>query len=365
MSDEIWIDGAIGETRQALVRGGRVIALRLLRASEEGARARWGEVYAARVLHVDRRRRGAFLDLGLKHDQGFLPLDPDGQGRLGRQRVALKEGQGVVVSIAREAARAKNPVVALTLDAHPGGASARLARHESDEALDGASPASAAVRARIDEAMEEALSAQAPIPGGGALTIEPTAALVAIDVDAGARAGEGDPEKFALSLNIAAAGEAARQVRLRSLGGLLALDFVSMRRAQSRALLEAAVKAAFAGDPWGVLLAPISRFGVIEAARAQLQAPLHERLCDGDGRLSAETIALQALRAIEREARAQPSRRIAAQVTPEIMAWLEAAPIAWRAALANRIGPRFAVEAVPAPAGARAAMRERIDVRAL
>src|SRR6185436_21011282 len=108
-----------------------------------------------------------------------------------------------------------------------------------------AKPASSEMRERLDALVEESLSLTAPIPGGGALTIEPTAALVAIDVDAGGRQGSGDPERFALDLNIAAAGEAARQIRLRNLAGLIAIDFVSMRAKSHAKQLEEAVRAAF------------------------------------------------------------------------------------------------------------------------
>ncbi len=354
---EHWVDAAIGETREALVRDGRVIALRVLRAHDEGRRARWGEIYAARVISVDKRRRGAFLDLGLKEDQGFAPFDQDGRVRVGRARVALKEGEGVVVSVAREAARAKNPVMEVRADPFPG-AIGRLARPERDESLEAAKPDLTA-RARIDEAIEEALSRTAPIPGGGALTIEPTAALAAIDVDAGARAGTGDPERFALDLNRAAALEAAHQIRLRGLGGVIAIDFVSMRRQQSRQALEAALKSALADDPWQVRFAPLSRFGVVELARAQLERPLHEVLNDRDGAPSVETTALALLRAIEREGRAMTGRRIAAQAAPAIVQWLETAPLDWRGALTERIGPRFTLEP------ALAFPRTRTDVRAL
>jgi hypothetical protein len=85
-------------------------------------------------------------------------------------------------------------------------------------------------------------------------------ALVAIDVDAGGRAGSGDPERFALDLNVAAAHEAARQIRLRGLGGVIAIDFVSLRSKGHNKQLEEAVRAAFAGDPWSVQFGALSRF---------------------------------------------------------------------------------------------------------
>ncbi len=357
-TSETWTDAAIGETREALVRRGKPIALRITRASDEGRRARWGEIYSARVREIDRRRRGAFLDLGLRDQQGFLPLGEDGRARMRRERVALGEGQDVVVSVAREAARNKNPVVELWEVTFEGEGPARIAQHESDEELVLARPADAQTRSKLDAVIEDSLTRTTPVPGGGALAIEPTAALVAIDVDAGARVGSSDPERFALDLNIAAAFEAARQIRLRNLGGLISIDFVSMRAKSHQKSLEDAVREAFADDPWSVQMGGLSRFGVFDLARAQLRAPLHEQLRDGDGRLSAETVALMALRAIEREARAQTGRQIACTVAPEVIGWLHGAEFDWRGELNNRIGMRWTLDAAP---GAR----EKIDARAL
>lgn len=354
---EIWRDASVGEIREALVKDGRAIALRVMRWSDEGRRACWGEVYGARVRSVDRRRRGAFLDLGLRDEQGFLPLNAGGVAAHGRARFAPREGHALLARVSREAARGKGPVVEV-LELDHGGDIGRIAGPECDEDLRAAKPADAFVRAQLDAVVEEALSRQAPIPGGGALMIEPTSALVAIDVDAGARAGSGDAEKFTFDLNVAAANEAARQVRLRGLGGLIAIDFVSMRSRPNEKALEDAVRAAFAGDPWSVQFGRLSRFGVYELARAQLRTPLHETLCDAGGAPSAESLALMALRAIEREAAAHGGRQIVCTVSVEVKAWLDAGAIAWQEALTNRIGPRWRLEA-----GVSA--RDLIDARAL
>jgi Ribonuclease G/E len=355
---ETWIDAAIGETREALVAQGKPIALRIARVSDNGRRARWGELYCARVREIDRRRRGVFLDLGLKDQQGFLPLGDDGRVRMAKERVSLSDGQGVVVSVTREAARGKSPVLDLQATGHDGQAPHRIGLHECDEDLAQAKPADAQMRAKLDALIEDSLVRTAPIPGGGALTIEPTSALVALDVDAGGRAGAGDPERFALDLNVAAAHEAARQIRLRNLGGLIAIDFVSMRAKSHQKHLQDEVREAFAGDPWSIQFGGLSRFGVYDLARAQLRTPLHEQMRDADGRLSAETVALMALRAIEREARAQTGRQIACTVAPEVKAWLEGAEFDWRGELNNRIGMRWTLDAAP---GAR----EKIDARTL
>lgn len=359
---ETWTDAAIGETREALVRDGKPIALRISRTSDEGRRARWGEIYCARVREIDRRRRGVFLDLGLSEQHGFLPLGDDGRARMRRDRVALREGQGVIVSVTREAARNKNPVVELTETGHDGEAPHRIAQHEVDEEVLLARPADPSTRGKLDALIEDSLARTAPIGGGGMLTIEPTAALVAIDVDAGARAGSGDPERFALDLNIAAAHEAARQIRLRNLAGIIAIDFVSLRAKSHAKQLEDAVKQAFAGDPWSVQFGGLSRFGVFDMARSQLRAPLHEQLRDPDGRMSVETVALMALRAIEREGRAQTGRQIACTVAPEVKAWLDAAEIDWRAQLSNSLGMRWTIDSAPNTAPWA---RDRIDARAL
>jgi Ribonuclease G/E len=259
----------------------------------------------------------------------------------------LREGQGVIVSVTRERARGKNPVLDLREIGHDGETPHLMGRRECDEELAAAKPADAETRAKLDAAIEDALARTAPIPGGGALTIEPTAALDAIDVDAGARVGSGDPERFALELNLAAAREAARQIRLRGLGGIIVIDFVSLRAKAHRKTLQDTMP---------------DRFGVFDLARSQLRIPLHEQLQDSDNRLSAETLALNALRAIEREARAQTGRQIACTVAADVKAWLDAAEFSWRAELDNRIGMRWTLDAAPKDAPWP---RDRIDARAL
>ncbi|KAF0178450.1 MAG: RNA-binding S1 domain-containing protein [Alphaproteobacteria bacterium] len=352
---ETWIDAAIGETRQVLVRDGAPIMLHVTRWSDAGKRALWGEAYAARVRTVDRRRRGCFVDLGLGDEHGFLRLDAQGRVK-GR---ALAEGQGVVVRVTREAVRGKAAVLELLAEPAPEGAPRRLQRPECDSDLEAATPSEIEARERIDDIVDASLAHIAPIPGGGLLTIEPTAALVAIDVDSGRRSGSPDAEKFALDLNIAAAQAVARELRLRNLGGIVAIDFVSMRDRRGGEAVVAALKAAVADDPWGVTVAAMSRFGVVEMSRGQLRAPLAERFLDADGRPSAETVALKALRAMEREARGARGREVVARLAPDVIAWLEADVIGWREALRSRIGPRWRLLAEPA------GVRERIDVEAV
>lgn len=343
-AQSVWLDGAVGETRCVWLRAGRPTALRSLRWSEAGRRARLSEIYGARVLRVDRARRGAFLDLGLKDEQGFLPLDAQNRARTrGGVAVPVREGQLLLLEITRESARNKSPVGVVVLGQEFEKAG-RVAASEEDAALLRAPPATSDIRTRIDGVFEDAFARQVPIPGGGLLTIEPTAALTAIDVDAGGRAGTGDAERFVRDLNIAAAEEAMRQLQLRNLGGLCVIDFVSMRRQDSRRELEAAMRDAAKADPWGCQIAPLSRFGLIELSRPQRLRPIGEIALSADGTPSLETLALQVLRALEREASASRGRPVAARVHPGVSKWLQATDIGWRDALTRRIGARFTIE---------------------
>lgn len=348
-ADGLWIDAAIGETREVIIRDGRAVMLRVSRWSDAGRRARWGEVYAGRVTAADPRLRGAFVDLGLKDEQGFLPFGA-------KRPDAVREGALLSFEVAREGARGKGPVLRLRDSPVQADRPGRVAIPECDE--EPASPASPDVREQIDALIEANLEPTAPIPGGGVLTIQPTAALVAIDVDAAGRTGERDPERFALSLNQAAAGEALRQLKLRGLGGIVAIDFVTMRARASQTALEDMVKAAVADDPWGLQVARLSRFGVMELSRGQLRRPLHEIMNDIDGRPSAETVALRALRAVEAAHHAQRGRVIQLRTSPEVAAWLNSDVIAWREALVSWIGTRWTLAAEAGYA------RDRFDVSA-
>jgi Ribonuclease G/E len=344
MSGVYLTDGAIGETRRVLFENGRPVRIDIARWSDEGRRARWGDVYRARVRAIDAARGGAFLDLGLAQEQGFLPFDSHGHMRIApNQHRPVTEGEMLIVRVAREGAREKNPVVAFVEGGPPGAPAGRIAKHERDEDLHEAPPASPERREEIDAAIDEALARTVPLRGGGRLTIERTAALTAIDVDSGARKGGGD--LFARDLNMEAAREAVRQLILRSQGGLAAIDFVSMRAGAHRKAVEAVLKEAAKQDHWNPIVAPMSRFGVVELSRAQLTRPIADILLDEEGAKSAETIALETLRAIEREHASVRGRKIVARAPQTAADWLEREIIPWRAALEARIGFLWEIEA--------------------
>lgn len=112
----------------------------------------------------------------------------------------------------------------------------------------------------LDREIEVLSGPVAPLPGGGSLIIERTEAMTVIDVNAGA-------ETNLLAANLAAAAEIGRQLRLRHVGGIVVIDFVSLRRPADRARTEAALKAALASDPAQTHVLPMSALGLIEMSR--------------------------------------------------------------------------------------------------
>jgi ribonuclease G len=119
------------------------------------------------------------------------------------------------------------------------------------------------------EQLDEALCREVALPGGGSLIIEPTAALTAIDVN-----GAGRP----LEVDLAAAREVARQLRLRRIGGIVVIDFVDLESKRDRARVDAALREALAEDPAAVQLYPMSPLGLVELSRQRLGPSLAEQL---------------------------------------------------------------------------------------
>ncbi len=197
----------------------------------------------------------------------------------------------------------------------------------------------------MDAAIDEASHGVVQIQGGGDIAIDMARGAVVIDVDGGQRKSVGDAERFAQELNLAAAEAAARQISLRSLGGLVLVDFVGMKQAESRRAVVARyreVLAGYLGRTSDVL--EMSRLGVVEAAVARRGRPLSDAL----GLPSVERAALETLRAIETAGWQDRGSRLVARVSPEVEAWLDHDHIGWRQALGDRIGQRCTVEAAPA-----------------
>lgn len=143
---------------------------------------------------------------------------------------------------------------------------------------------------------------------GGSLVINPTEALVSIDVNSGRATKERHIEETALKTNLEAAREVARQLRLRDLGGLVVIDFIDMEDRRNNGKVERALKDALASDRARIQIGRISSFGLLELSRQRLNPSLTEAQfekcphCRGTGTIrSVDSLVIMALRALEEE----------------------------------------------------------------
>lgn len=143
---------------------------------------------------------------------------------------------------------------------------------------------------RIEEQLEELYTPRVNLPSGGSVVIEPTEALVAIDVNSG-KQKMGGHEETATQTNIEAAREVARQLRLRDLGGIIVIDFIDMFQRKNQQKVERALREALRYDKARVKLSRISRNGTLELTRQRIRSELAASVfrtcmvCHGTGRI--------------------------------------------------------------------------------
>lgn len=159
---------------------------------------------------------------------------------------------------------------------------------------------------QIEEQIESFYGTEIPLKSGGSIVIEPTEALVSIDVNSGRSTQEKGMEETAYKTNLEAAEEIARQLRLRDLGGLIVLDFIDMKDRKHLHEVEKCLKNALKRDKARIQLSRISRFGLLEMSRQRIKTALHESYhqvcphCEGKGVVkTVEAAALSALRKIQ------------------------------------------------------------------
>ncbi len=184
-------------------------------------------------------------------------------------------------------------------------------------------------RFQIEHQIESAYSRQVSLPSGGAVVIDHTEALVAIDVNSARATKGGDIEETALRTNLEAADEIARQLRLRDLGGLIVIDFIDMEIARSQREVENRLREALRFDRARVQMGKISRFGLMELSRQRLRPSLEETAhqpcprCNGIGFIRGiESTALHILRIMQEEAMKENSAAIHVQVPVDVATYL-------------------------------------------
>ena len=328
MKRALYLDVGIGETRGVVTLDGRPERLLVERAGDMNVQ-KLGAVVVARARRIDRTLSSVFLDLGEGPD-AVLPLNVG---------VGLNEGAAIEIEITAEAHAEKGPSVRL-IGRTEGPTRLLHAAPALETRLADFAPGAAIVtgdRAReaADIAEAQAMTIEHALPGGGSLAIEPTRALIAVDVDLGAASG--DAKRRVRAVNMAAIDQAARLLRLKALAGLIAIDLVGV--GHDGAAIAAAAKAAFAPDEPGVSIGPVSRFGLLQLVTPRRSRPVREVLCGPGDAPTPLTAALRLLRVLEREGRADGGARLVATCAPDVAAALSP----YMGDLTGRLGGRVEI----------------------
>ena len=164
-------------------------------------------------------------------------------------------------------------------------------------------------RYQLEEQIERIYAERVPLKSGGTIVINPTEALVAIDVNSGRSTGQKEIEETAHKTNLEAAEEVARQLRLRDLGGLIVIDFIDMKDKKHQKEVEQALKASLKKDKARVTVGHLSKFGLLELSRQRLRPTAETSAyipcpaCQGRGRIKkVDTLSVGLLRQISTQA---------------------------------------------------------------
>ena len=185
-------------------------------------------------------------------------------------------------------------------------------------------------RFRVEEQLNKLYQHNVSLESGGYIVINPTEALVSIDVNSGKSTSERNVEETALKTNLEAAYEIGRQIRLRDLAGIVVIDFIDMLEGRHRNQVERAMRDAVAHDRAKIQLGRISTFGILEMSRQRLSSNVFEAnnhicpTCDGKGMVRAsESLAMTILRTIEAEiAQGNDGCSLIVQASPAMVLFL-------------------------------------------
>lgn len=334
--DTILVERSPGETRYALLAGEEVVAI----VHRRDASLQPGAVIVGRVGAAVPGIGAVFVEIGdgapgvlaVKHPppQGtalavVVVVPPRGEG-LNRKGAELKRADGDLPPGAK---------VPSLLQTAPEPVTAWLSCYDQGIARIVAAPRREAQRLRtllgpkapiedhmnagalfldygVDEAIEAGLAPLVPLPCGGSLVIEHTAAVVAIDVNS----GPADPGKA----NCEAVVTVAAELRRRNIAGHIVVDIIPGRR---RAAWPRLLAEAISDDPVPARVTGLTPLGMIELTRQRLGLSLAETLCDADGGLSAASVAYTLLRDAVRLALTEKAAGVAANAAPAVVALLQ------------------------------------------
>ena len=181
----------------------------------------------------------------------------------------------------------------------------------------------------VESQLDAMFSPQVTLPSGGYIVINPTEALVSVDVNSGRSTREHNIEDTAYQTNLEAADEVARQLRLRDLAGLIVIDFIDMMERRSIRNVERRLKDALKNDRARIQVGRISHFGLMEMSRQRIRFGVLESsthtcpICQGAGIVrSTESLALMVMRAIEDHVLKKPGQSLNVRVPTDVALYI-------------------------------------------
>jgi ribonuclease G len=181
----------------------------------------------------------------------------------------------------------------------------------------------------IESEIRDLFKARVELPTGGSLIIQPTEALVSIDVNTGRYTGKKDPEKTILRTNLEAAREIARQIRLRDIGGIIVCDFIDMETRSNREKVLQELRTHLGRDRARTKALAVSELGLVEMTRQRVRPSLWHSMttdcptCAASGRVfTPEVVARRLERALKRAGHEHRERQLTVRLHPEVALYL-------------------------------------------
>jgi ribonuclease G len=181
----------------------------------------------------------------------------------------------------------------------------------------------------IESEIRDLFKARVELPTGGSLIIQPTEALVSIDVNTGRYTGKKDPEKTILRTNLEAAREIARQIRLRDIGGIIVCDFIDMETRSNRDKVLQELRTHLGRDRARTKALAVSELGLVEMTRQRVRPSLWHSMttdcptCAASGRVfTPEVVARRMERALRRAGHEHRERQLTVRLHPEVALYL-------------------------------------------
>ena len=182
---------------------------------------------------------------------------------------------------------------------------------------------------RVEQEIRDLFKPRVELPTGGYVIIQPTEALVSIDVNTGRYTGKRDPEKTILRTNVEAAREIARQIRLRDVGGIIVADFIDMETKGNRDRVLQELRTHLGRDRARTRAFAVSELGLVEMTRQRVRPSLWASMtrecitCHGTGRVfSPEVVTRRLERALQRASVEKKERRLAIRLHPDVALYL-------------------------------------------